>query len=191
MLCLVAVSRVPLPQIACGRGWRKLRPRVALSVGLAWRFASASGGENFGPDTDEEVTMVFMVFRGPLVQVSADDCGVRHVRETPWRRCCAPACHRPLASLVNRGGTGGAEQCRAVSSSDDQSCRQRLRGHRQRNGHHHDRARRRSLFGLECEEGFASPVHSPEGSVRLSDTLPVDPIDNTLASLQFPSIGRS
>jgi hypothetical protein len=49
----------------------------------------------------------------------------------------------------------------------------------------------RSLFGLECEAGFASPVHSPEGSVRLSDTLPVDPIDNTLASLQFPSIGRS
>ena len=36
MLCLVAVSRVPLPQIACGRGWRKLRPRVALSVGLAF-----------------------------------------------------------------------------------------------------------------------------------------------------------
>jgi hypothetical protein len=31
--------------------WRKLRPRVALSVGLAWRFASASGGENVGPGT--------------------------------------------------------------------------------------------------------------------------------------------
>src|SRR5216684_3950556 len=48
MLCLVAVSRVPLPQVACGSGWRKLRTRVALSVGLAWRFASDSGGENFG-----------------------------------------------------------------------------------------------------------------------------------------------
>lgn len=51
MLCLVAVSRVPLPQMACGRGWRKLRTRVALSVGLAWRFASDSGGENIGPGT--------------------------------------------------------------------------------------------------------------------------------------------
>jgi hypothetical protein len=53
------------------------------------------------------------------------------------------------------------------------------------------RARRRYVFGLECEEGFASPARSPEGSVRPPDTLPVDAIDNTLASLQFPSIGRS
>jgi hypothetical protein len=48
---LVAVVHVPLLPKACGRGWRKLRPSVALSVGLAWRFASASGGENVGPRT--------------------------------------------------------------------------------------------------------------------------------------------
>src|SRR5262249_20814573 len=48
---LVGVVHVPLPQGTFGRGWRKLRPRVALSVGLAWRFASASGGENVGPGT--------------------------------------------------------------------------------------------------------------------------------------------
>jgi hypothetical protein len=68
---------------------------------------------------------------------------------------------------------------------------QRLRGHRQRNATITVASGAAPLFGLECEAGFASPARSPEGSVRLSDTLPVDVIDNTLASLQFPSIGRS
>jgi hypothetical protein len=54
---LVAVVRVPLLPKACGRGWRKLRPSVALSVGLAWRFASASGGENVGPRTHADLTV--------------------------------------------------------------------------------------------------------------------------------------
>src|SRR6202045_946620 len=74
MLCLVAVSRVPLPQIACGSGWRKLRPRVALSVGLAWRFASASGGENFGPDNPETAKrLVFLTnkFLLPAATIAA------------------------------------------------------------------------------------------------------------------------
>src|SRR5215469_53232 len=43
-LDLVAVVHVPLLPTACGRGWRKLRPEVAISVGLGWRLRSASPG---------------------------------------------------------------------------------------------------------------------------------------------------